>query len=173
MEIIKEKGKGYYQLQTALRNLKGKVGKVGWFKENKYPVKDGGQQVAQVAAIQNNGSPTNNIPARPFMRPTILKKQHEWARIAEKSSMQVVNGKKTIGDVMNLIGLKAAGDIRETISLIYYPPLSPLTIKRRFEKRSNKSVIGNLYKPLVDTRTMIKTLHNVVEDEVGSDDSGK
>jgi hypothetical protein len=149
-------------LQIALKNLQGKVGKVGWFEKSKY---EDGTPVAYVATIQEYGYPAGNIPPRPFMRTTIAEKQQEWKKIAESGSKAILNGKATVGTVMEAIGLKAAGDIRKKISLITAPPLSPRTIEARRSRRADKKTIGLLTKPLIDTGIMFGTLTNTVEDE--------
>lgn len=150
------------RLEIALKNLEGKVGKVGWFEKSKYET---GVSVAYVATIQEYGYPAKNIPPRPFMRPTIAAKEGEWRKIAESGAKAVLNGNQTAYTVMEAIGLKAAGDIRKTISLIWTPSLSPKTIQARLRKRSNNKTVGNLTKPLIDTGIMLGTLTNTVEDE--------
>ena len=162
VNVVRHKTNTGKQLKVALENLEGKVGKVGWFEKSKY---ENDISVAYVATIQEYGYPPQNIPARPFMRPTIIQKQKEWKVIAESGAKAILKGTRTIDNVMEAIGLKAAGDIRKTISLIWSPPLSPLTIQARLRKRSNKKVVGNLTKPLIDTGIMFGTLTNTVEDE--------
>lgn len=150
------------QLEIALKQLKGKVGKVGWFEGMKY---DTGVPVASVAAVQEYGYPSKNIPARPFIRPTIVAKKLEWQKIAESGARAILRGQSSVADVMEAIGLKAAGDIKKAITLVFAPPLSPRTIYARLHRKSNKKTIGNLTKPLIDTGIMLGTLTNVVEDE--------
>jgi hypothetical protein len=159
---VRTKTEAGKHLEVALKNLEGKVGKVGWFEKSKYP---DGTQVAYVATIQEYGYPAHNIPPRPFMRPTILNKRNEWVKIAESGAKAVIKGDQAIDSVIEAIGLKAAGDIRKTISLIWTPPLSPRTIQARLNRRKNKKTVGNLDKPLVDTGIMLATLTNVVENE--------
>lgn len=149
------------QLEIALKNLQGKIGKVGWFEKSKY---EDGTPVAYVAAIQEYGSPINNIPPRPTMRPTITAKQNEWRKIAETGAKRVLAGTATAGDVMEGIGLAAAGDVRKAISVLTEPPLSERTIENRRRKRADKKTIGSLTKPLIDTGIMLGTLTNTVED---------
>ena len=152
------------QLQAALKNLDGKVAKVGWFENSKYPDKKG-TQVAQVAAIQEYGWPARNIPPRPFMRPTIIEKEKEWRNLAESGVKAILAGNETIGTVMEKIGLRAAGQVRAKITEILEPPLSPVTIYNRFHRKSDKKTIGLLTKPLVDTGILLGTCTNIVEDE--------
>ena len=163
MNVRRVAGKGREQLEFALSNkhLSGKVGKVGWFQGAKY---SDGTQVAKIAAIQEYGAPTKNIPPRPFMRPTIIQYQITWKKIAYKLSLEVIQEKRDIANVMENLGQKAAGQIRKTISNIYIPSLKQSTIKARLAKYANKKLVGNLYKPLIDTKHMYNTLINVVED---------
>jgi hypothetical protein len=150
------------RLEIALKNLEGKVAKVGWFEKSKYET---GVSVAYVATIQEYGYPAKNIPPRPFMRPTIVKNENQWKKIAESGAKAVLNGNQTVANIMEAIGLKAAGDIRKTISLVWQPPLSPKTIQARLRKRADNKTVGNLTKPLIDTGIMLGTLTNTVEDE--------
>ena len=171
--IIKQvPGEGKKQLEIALANFVNnkKVGKVGWFEKSKYP---NGTQVAQVAAIQEYGSTSKKIPPRPFMRPTIRAKQNEWSSISFKLAKEVIKGKRRPQDVLELLGLKAAGQIRKTISDLYTPSLAFSTIQGRLRRAGvggvgrpyTRAEIGNLYKPLIDTGLMYGTLINVVENE--------
>lgn len=164
MKIVRVQENGTKTLELALAGLKNKVGKVGWFKESRYPDPPN-TQVAQVAVTQEYGYSPGNIPPRPFMRPTIVAKQQEWRDVALRGAKAVFAGKQTVENVLEAIGLKAAGDIRKAISNVYSPPLSPLTIAARLRRRANKRVTGKLTKPLIDTGLMFATLTNSVEDE--------
>jgi len=170
--IKKVPGEGRKQLEIALANFVNnkKVGKVGWFEKSKYP---NGTQVAQVAAKQEYGSTLEKIPPRPYMRPTIRAKQNEWRNISFKLAKEVIKGKRRPQDVLELLGLKAAGQIRKTISNLYTPSLAFSTIQGRLRRAGvgnvgrpyTRAEIGNLYKPLIDTGLMYGTLINVVENE--------
>lgn len=151
-------------LEIALNNLSGKVAKVGWFEKSKYP-EPPNTPVAYVATIQEFGYPAKNIPPRPFMRPTVAQKSVEWKEIAKRGAEAVLKSNATAATVMEAIGLKAAGDIRKTISQIFSPPLKPATIAARLAKRADKKTVGRLDKPLIDTGLMFATLTNVVENE--------
>ena len=164
MDVKRVKSPDADKLKIALKNLDGKVGKVGWFENSKYADKDS-TPVAAVAAQNEYGNPNKHIPARPFMRPTIYAKQNEWSKIAENGSKSILKGDNTIYDVLQLLGLKAAGDIKRTISKLTEPPLSPKTIAARLSRRQDQSTIGLLTKPLIDTGIMLNTLTNSVEDE--------
>jgi len=148
-----------------LRDLENKkVGKVGWFENSRYPDADA-TQVAYVAAQNEYGNPNKHIPARPFMRPTIIAQQDTWKKVAEQGAKNILRGNQTSGDVLEMIGLKASGDIRKTISKILTPPLAQSTIEARIARHADKKTVGKLTKPLIDTGLMYGTLTNVVEDE--------
>lgn len=164
MEIIRETTPEGKNLRKALLSLEGVVGKVGWFENSKYPDKES-TSVALIAAQNEFGNPNKHIPARPFMRPTITEKQKEWAKIAQDGSKAVIEGRRTSYQVMDAIGLKASADIKKKISSIWEPALSPYTIAARLKSRANKTHIGNLTKPLIDTGIMLATLTNSVETE--------
>lgn len=171
MEIKRVTTPAGKRLEIALKNLQGKVAKVGWFENSKYPAvpsKVGPTQgipVASVAATQEYGYPSKGIPARPFVRPTIAAEENSWKAIAKEGSKQVLAGNQDIGDVMEAIGMKAAGDIRKAITLVFEPPLSPRTIAARLARLSDKKTVGGLTKPLIDTGIMLGTLTNTVESE--------
>lgn len=174
---------------NALRTLDKTEARVGWFAKSRYPntqTKKGksipGLPVATVAAIQEKGYPAMNIPARPTMQPTADAKRKEWAMYTQRGIQDVLKGSRTITSVLDVVGAKAAGDIRKAISILVSPPLKPSTIAARFSKR-NKSVpheiitkrlsginltpkesktLGLLDKPLIDTKLMYSTLTNEV-----------
>lgn len=156
--VVSSEGKA---LELALKNLDGKVGKVGWFENSKY---EDGTHVAGIAAQNEYGNPSKNIPARPFLRPTVRAKQNEWKDIAMRGSRAVLANKATAAQVMELIGRAAVADIQKTISLLQEPPLSPRTIAARLAKRKDKKHVGALTKPLIDTGIMFATLISIIED---------
>lgn len=168
MIVRRVSGADRHNLEVGLKSLNGKTGKVGWFKGDTYPT---GVSVAKVAAVQEYGFAPKNIPPRPFMRPTIVQYKATWKSIAYNKSLEVIKGKTTAYNVMEDIGNHAAGKIRKTISNLYTPSLQFSTIQARLSRRKigkkgrpyTAKEIGNLYKPLVDTRHMYNTLTSEVE----------
>lgn len=109
------------------------------------------------------------IPARPFMRPTIIERKEEWLRIMARGYKQVLAGQTTEYDLMELIGGVSAGDVSKTISEITDPPLKPSTIRARQKKLSDQKTVGSLDKPLVASGILFDTLTHIVEDASGND----
>jgi hypothetical protein len=162
LRVKRTPGKGADQLKFALNNLDGKVGKVGWFENDKYP---NGTPVAYIATIQEYGDPPHNIPARPILRPTIIKHQEEWKEKVKQLVVLIIKKQLTIDQVMEMLGLNAAGDVRRYISTIQEPPLKDSTIAARLRQRADKTTVGNLTKPLVDTGKLLGSVSNTVENK--------
>jgi hypothetical protein len=160
-KVVRTPGAGAHRLKLFLENISNKVGKVGYFPSAVYP---DGTPVAYVATIQEYGSAEQGIPPRPTMRPTVAKQQKEWKAVASVGAKAMIDGRATGDQVLEAIGLKAAGDIRKAISLIQSPPLQESTVSARLRQRSDKKTVGNLRKPLVDTGLMISSVQNTVEE---------
>lgn len=159
-KVIRKPGPGKLLLQNIIENADGKVGKVGFFASSKY---EDGTPVAYVATIQEFGHPEGGIPARPFIRPTIAREQANWRLLAQSGARAILAGNYTIEQVLEGIGLQAAGDIRKTISEIWTPALADATIADRMRRRADGKTTGNLNKPLVDTGYMLSQVQNTVE----------
>lgn len=114
--------------------FEGKVAQVGIPVGQQY---EDGTTVAYVAAIHEFGAPEVKIPARPFFRPTIQEKKTEWVRIMKHGAKMVSDGNWTAEDALDLIGEKAAKNIIETVSNIYEPELSPVTVLLRKWRKEN------------------------------------
>lgn len=148
-------------LKAALAGIDGKVGKVGWFKTAQYP---GGVPVALVAAVNEYGWPEHNIPPRLGMRATAERCEPKWASVALGAARKVIAGKMASADAMELIGLKAAADIRKNIASVVSPPLKVNTVKARLSgKKQGRVVSITAAKPLVHTGHLLNTLTNTVE----------
>lgn len=163
---VRRSGPGIASLTVALRELHGLEAKVGWFESARY--KDG-TPVAYVAAIHEFGAVTRLakaaeayqaggqgakpvvIPPRPFMRPTVAAKSQAWIDLLGQGAKASLTGGPRPRDVLEMVALRAAGDIAKTIRSIQTPPLSPLTVARKGHR-----------KPLVDTGQMIQSLTGAV-----------
>lgn len=134
-------------------DLENKQVKVGFFETSVYPT---GQPVAYVAAINEYGCPEKNIPARPFLRPTIANKKGDWAGIVNGLIRQGMDT-GIMPDVLDSVGLAMAGDIVQAIADVQNPALSDRTLAAR-RSRGNGST-----KPLNDTGYMIASVQSIVD----------
>jgi len=163
-EKVSPNGKDFLK---AVKNIKTTSSKVGWW--GKYPDEKGnpGPYVGEVALKNELGVPSQNIPSRPFLRPTIDSESEKWISTLEKMMELVIQDKMTIEDAMSILAETAKGDIQKKISSIWSPPLSPYTIQKRLEKRglNSKSIKSGslLNKPLIDTGILFNTLTTKVE----------
>src|SRR3954467_6900703 len=146
--VTRKPGPDAERLRIFVRDLTGLRGKVGWFETAHYP---NGVPVAYVASIQEFGYPAGGIPPRLGLRATAREKTGEWREIAQRGAKAALKGTTTAYNAMELLGLKAAGDVRKHIAQVVSPPLKPATIQARLRKHANKSKVGNLTKPLVDS----------------------
>lgn len=111
------------------------------------------------------------IPARPFMRPTIIREQKNWIALMAAGFRDVLAGKRSAESVMEAVAAKAAGDVARTITEITEPPLKPGTIRARQRQLADSKTVGSLDKPLVASGILFDTLINdgVKVEDKGSD----
>jgi len=126
-------------LSKALAGADNKSLQVGWLESAKYA---DGTPVAGIAAQNEFGNPKLSIPPRPFIRPTIENKTESWAGIADQGAKAFLNGKVSIVQVLNGIGLKASADIKNSIVSGSFVELSPITIALRKIRNDDKYKIG-------------------------------
>lgn len=119
-----------------------------------------GELVSVVAYANEFG---HGVPARPFIRPTIKKENAKWSRLMSYELKEALHKKISVEKAFDIVGQKVEGDIRETITQVYSPPLADATIKARLSKYAKQDKIGNLTKPLVETGYMLNTLTSKVE----------
>ena len=124
-------------LKQSVKGFAGKSIRVGWFETAKY---EDGTPVAYVASVQEFGH--GAIPPRSFMRTTTAEKSATWAETAEKLVKRVADGKMTPEAAAEVLGAKAAGDVRKKIASIQAPPLALTTLILRKKKRAGDTVTG-------------------------------
>ena len=132
---------GFRNLRQILRDMDKKKLSVGWFESARY---DADTPVAAVAATQEFGSAEMRIPPRPFMRPTIEDKRQDWVDTLTVAMTRVVNDQATTTQALDILGLRLAGQIRLKISQIHEPPLSPVTLALRKQKRQGTVITRSL-----------------------------
>jgi hypothetical protein len=135
---------------------------------------------AALAYIHEFGSPKQRIPARPFLRPTILAMKQDIIAAMKKAGELALEGKgNQVNSVLNSLGLKAAANTRKYITTKIPPPLAPATVAARL--RRTKRGQGRLRRmraqginlgtwgasnltPLVDTGKLYNAITYVVRD---------
>lgn len=149
------------RLQKVFDEIERAKLRVGFFESSKYP---DGTPAAYVASIHEFGSPKNKIPPRSFMRPAINDGATKWARGIEIGCRAAVDGKTTIKNVLDLVGMDAAGHVRKNIAKLQSPALKQSTVKARIRKLAKGSKIaGAINKPLVETGYLLASVTSQVE----------
>lgn len=148
-------GRGIERLRKELESIKKARLEVGFFDTAVYP---SGVPVAYVASVHEFG--WGPIPARPFMRPAMASNRDTWTRNFLSGFKAVVNGNVTTKQVMEQMGMKISGQIKESIQSVTSPPLQDSTIEARLSKLANggRGAQGTISKPLVATGLMLNSV---------------
>ncbi|QPF81672.1 hypothetical protein IC762_17765 [Bradyrhizobium genosp. L] len=130
------------ELQRIADNVRGNATvKVGFLEKATYP---DGTPVAMVAAIQEFGAPSINIPPRPFFRNMIADKSSEWPKaVGDLLKSNDFDAEQTMGQA----GEGIAGQLRQSVVDTNSPPNAASTIERK-----------GASKPLVDTGHMLASI---------------
>lgn len=178
MKLVFNHSKNNQNYEAIKNKLNKTIGKVGWFETTKY---DDNTPVASVAAQNEFGSPSKHIPSRSFMRTSREEHAKEWESAFEQAIKRM-----DARTAIELVCMKAQGDIRKKITDIWEPPLSTVTIqnrwyktqagrkylkektefiegKRKTEPKMNAQITDSFKKPLIDTGFMIASLTHKVE----------
>lgn len=108
-----------------------------------------GESIAEYAAKNEFG--TREIPQRSFMRSTIDEKSKTIEKVMILQVGMAIDGKISLIQAYNRIGLAVVGLIQQKIGQITTPPNSPRTI-----------AIKKSSKPLIDFGQMIASIRHVV-----------
>lgn len=107
-----------------------------------------GTPVALVAAVQDFGSPRNNIPSRPFFRNMIRDKSAKWpvtlGKLLVKADYNAATALRQMGAIM-------AGQLKDSITDGTYVPLAPATVRAK-----------GFAQTLVDTSHMLNSVNSEV-----------
>ena len=179
-ELIREKSDVNLEvLLEHVADLEGLESKIGWFESAKYDEKT---PVAMVAAQNEFGNVQQNIPPRPFFRPTIAEHQKLWQQQMASGAKAIMSGNETAATVMEKISGQAAGQVREKITEIQSPSLKGITIRNRLlalergkspdrrkpvtESQVIDFIIDNhtITKPLVFAGILLNTITYIVHD---------
>lgn len=119
---------------------------VGFLEGSTYP---DGTPVPLVAAVQEFGAPSRNIPPRPFFRNMVAEKSPEWpdaiATVLKAADYDATRTMMQVGE-----GIK--GQLQQSIIDTNAPPLAPTTVKAK-----------GFDKPLVDTGHLLRSIDYTVK----------
>lgn len=123
---------------------------------------------AALAYIHENGSPAQNIPARPFFQPGVNESKDRWASYLEQAGAKAFEGNATAMDrALHAAGMTAVAAVKNRIAAGIPPPLAQSTVDAR-RKRSKgssyrrKAATAADTTPLIDTGQMINSITYVI-----------
>lgn len=115
---------------------------------------------AELLFIHTNGSPINNVPARPVIEPALKDDSERLSKILGKSAVSALNG--NFADAEKY--LKIAGMRGQNVSRGWFtnpknnwPPNSPSVMRAKIKKGSTNP------RPLIDTGELRKSITYIVK----------
>lgn len=121
-KVLKKPEKAIKELEKLGSLLKGPNSvKVGLPKgSNPYP---DGTSVIMVGVVQEFGSPSMGVPARSYLRSTVVERSGEYKQMMKKLATKVISGDLSTDEALDLLGIKVQGDVQMKIETISLPPL--------------------------------------------------
>ncbi|EMA1800166.1 hypothetical protein SD377_000769 [Cronobacter turicensis] len=143
----------------ALKTLANKDVLVG-IPESKDERDDGDIGNAAIGYINENGSPAQNIPPRPHLKPGVKSVEQDFMPHLKAAAQKALEGNEE-GAVTSLdrAGTVAANGVKRYITITGFTPLADATIANRLRRGRT----GN--KPLIDTGEYRRSITHVVRDK--------
>jgi HK97 gp10 family phage protein len=85
----------------------------------------------QVAIASYNEFGTSRIPERPFFRGAMAENKGSYQTLMRNDAKRIVTGEQTMRRTLDRLGLKAQGDVQQSIVDLKSPPNAPSTIKAK------------------------------------------
>jgi len=120
---------------------------------------------ALIAYIQNFGSPTQNIPPRPFMDSGIMNAKDRITAQMQKAGEAALDGNADgVRKNFEAVGLIAATSVKLKIREGPFQPLRPATIRAR-QRRAGKKLASSEIRTLIDTGQLLASMTYVVREK--------
>ena len=149
MAVVEDKDLGYERIISGLKELDGATIVVGVLRNAGREID--GADLVDVAVWNEYG--TRRIPSRPFLRIATDENGESWQELAEKGVNGIIAGTMGKQQVLDLVGVKAVGDIQKVIGSNKLKPNAEATIRRKGSEA-----------PLIDTDRLRQSIHYHVED---------
>lgn len=115
---------------------------------------------AGIGYINENGSPKQNIPARPHLKPGVKSVEQDYLPHLKAAAQKALEGNAEGAETsLDRAGTVAANGVKRYITITGFIPLSDVTLAQR-RKRGRT---GN--KPLIDTGEYRRSITHVVRDK--------
>ena len=125
---------------------------------------DGDITNSELGFIHEYGSPLHNIPARPFLHPSINEAKAELKEGMREGVQKLFKGDEDgFNQAYEVVALKASSVVKNYITQANFEPLSFATIRGRMRKNPNQDM--DSMKPLIDTGSMRNAIEGIVVKE--------
>lgn len=168
VEVKEKSGDAEQKIKDALQFLKDTPVYVGVPENKTVRRKEDGEKVAitnaELMFIHTNGSPRNNIPARPVIESAIEDDKERISKMFKDAGQTMINqGKDAAMKKLKLIGMRAQNVCRAWFvnPKNNWPPNSPATIAAKRAKGATKP------RPLIDTGQLRRSIIYFVETKGG------
>lgn len=168
VEVKEKSGDAEQKIKDALQFLKDTPVYVGVPENKTVRRKEDGEKVAitnaELMFIHTNGSPRNNIPARPVIEPAIEDDKERISKMFKDAGQTMMNqGKDAAMKKLKLIGMRAQNVCRAWFvnPKNNWPPNSPVVEARKRKKGAINP------KPLIDTGELRRSIIYFVETKGG------
>jgi len=131
--------RGYDRMRRSMLDLGNEEVQVGIFPES-------GEHVLNKAIWNEFG--TVNAPARPFATTAFVVHKDELIDFTQRQVGLALDGKKSVNDALNAIGIKGQAIMRKRIVEIDTPPNAPSTIAKKGSSN-----------PLIDSDEMLREVN--------------
>ena len=152
---VKDVDRGYKRILNSLSELAAKpYVKVGALQKSGNH-DDSDITIAELLTIHEFGAPQANIPERAPIRKTLDQKKSDITQLQEKVYKQVIDGKTTVENGLELMGQDLKRKIQDTIRSGLTPPWAESTLQERLS-RTSKPIIANT--PLIDSGQLLRSI---------------
>ncbi len=145
--------KGWKRIQRDLKKANGAYTKIGVQTGTIHQGEDGPKSMASIYAANEFG--TDNIPARPTLRPVRDETRAIVNRMIAAEKSKILKGESTPRRSLGLIGLYVEQQVKKKIRSNVNPPNAPSTVRR---KQKNKP---GPVKTLIDTGQLVQSIRHV------------
>lgn len=115
---------------------------------------------AGIGYINENGSPKQNIPARPHLKPGVRSVEQDFMPHLKSAARKALEGDaEGAVTLLDRAGTVAANGVKRYITITGFTPLADATIANRLRRGRT----GN--KPLIDTGEYRRSITHVVRDK--------
>lgn len=120
------------KLKAALKEFNRYDLLVGYPGEANQPRSDTELTNAQIAYINDRGSPAQNIPPRPFLKPGVLSVEKELTASLKKTAVAAIEGRPSeVEQGLGRAGLIGQAGVQRYITTAEFTPLAPMTLRMR------------------------------------------